>query len=440
MLDDILIILNEREAAKQQLAEDVVEQLEQRGLAATRLVPRPRLSELIRERAPRLVVLDYLLGDYGTAVDVLQDLKGTSTAAILFTDEPSLRVAVSAMKAGALDYIEIGSPRALERLIDAVAQALATAEAEDTSSTAATGTRVEELVATAPASRAMIADAATIAAQEPLIAVLLGPPGAGRSALARFIHTKRHHSALFHEVEVDLFTGSASQIFGTRQDRAVGLASAAATVVLEHADCDTGELADAAKIWLEEQLGSSEDDEPPLLLFATRCPLHATALIRLLDCKIIEVPPLSDRHEDALELAQAALRALPKEFRKNTPNWSSAVLDAVLRFEWPGNVRQFLTVLSNACAYLAVNDEVPLRQEFAEAPQLPQDQHLFVQAVYQEKLRWERYHYFAESPIEPLAARMAVDATGGNLRVAAAGLGIGVPQLRTILGGYADAS
>jgi DNA-binding NtrC family response regulator len=77
----------------------------------------------------------------------------------------------------------------------------------------------------------------------------------------------------------------------------------------------------------------------------------------------IDVPPLRDRDDDVLLLAQHFLGKASEELGKKAPRFSDAVLEAFRRYHWPGNVRE----LENVIHRLLVMSE----GETIDVPDLP---------------------------------------------------------------------
>ncbi len=61
----------------------------------------------------------------------------------------------------------------------------------------------------------------------------------------------------------------------------------------------------------------------------------------------VHMPPLRDRNEDVIEIAQAALSRFAKEEGRHFEGLSLEVQDLFRRLPWPGNVRQLLNVIRN---------------------------------------------------------------------------------------------
>jgi PAS domain S-box-containing protein len=62
----------------------------------------------------------------------------------------------------------------------------------------------------------------------------------------------------------------------------------------------------------------------------------------------IEVPPLRDRREDVLQLAQNFLEQTCNEFGRTMLGFTRAQADAISDYDWPGNVRELKNVIERA--------------------------------------------------------------------------------------------
>jgi DNA-binding NtrC family response regulator len=62
----------------------------------------------------------------------------------------------------------------------------------------------------------------------------------------------------------------------------------------------------------------------------------------------IEIPPLRDRHEDLIALANRFITRFAEKHRKAIRGFSREALDAILRHQWPGNVRELGNTLERA--------------------------------------------------------------------------------------------
>ncbi len=62
----------------------------------------------------------------------------------------------------------------------------------------------------------------------------------------------------------------------------------------------------------------------------------------------IRTPPLRNRHEDIVLLAEYFLNHFKIKFGKNIAGFQPAVLEALIKYSWPGNVRELENVIERA--------------------------------------------------------------------------------------------
>lgn len=67
-----------------------------------------------------------------------------------------------------------------------------------------------------------------------------------------------------------------------------------------------------------------------------------------LNVMVIEIPPLRERKEDILPLAESFIREDNETFGKNVKGLSPASIDRLLGHSWPGNVRELKNVIERA--------------------------------------------------------------------------------------------
>ncbi|MDR2542763.1 MAG: sigma 54-interacting transcriptional regulator [Treponema sp.] len=63
----------------------------------------------------------------------------------------------------------------------------------------------------------------------------------------------------------------------------------------------------------------------------------------------VYIPPLRQRPEDTIELAQFFLKNFMKETKKNFEGFSQDALDSLLSYSWPGNIRELQNCIERAC-------------------------------------------------------------------------------------------
>lgn len=437
--DDVLVILNEREPLKQQLAEELCSNLAERKWSAQRLTPSTHLAAIIRERSPKVVILDYLLGDSGTALDLLNELACVKQTAqysvIIWTDEISITVAVEAMKLGALDFISTHTPRSLRNVIKAIETCLTSSHVALSRTTASRRSKNKgELVVHSDLAKESLSKIASAAKRVPEILVLLGPWGSGRSSMARKYHSFRSESGVFKEIHLDTWAGASLKFLerGTRY-LSTFFSPPVSTLMLEHAEFDDGSL---LEIFAGRELASlnRENSSSVSLIIGTSSESLASAWVQSTSAEVIELPSLEDRKDDLLPLLQLLDRESMTYGKERELAYSDAFLEALLALSWPGNIKELRSVMLE---YFTTPQTSTTNKHSITNPSLLRglSEHAATQinSIMELKLRWERFNKRHYTLPKPYAAMHALEACNGDFRAAAALLGTGVLQLRKSL-------
>ena len=116
----------------------------------------------------------------------------------------------------------------------------------------------------------------------------------------------------------------------------------------------------------------------------------------------IHIPPLRERMEDVLPLADAEVRRLAASYDIEEPELSPSFADALMNYDWPGNVRELLHTLEHALV-LAKDGVLECPHTFPPTP--PKDASRKPESTWSEISREQRR--------EELAA--ALERMGGNV-------------------------
>lgn len=326
------------------------------------------LPALLARGVPDVVLLDLnftpgsINGAEGLALlDVLR-AQPRPPAVIAMTAYADVPLAVEALKRGAGDFIT--KPWDNARLISAVDQALARREA---GRGGATGS--PELMGESHAMRELKALIASVAPTEANVMVL-GENGVGKELVARAIHAaSRRAAGTLLAVDMGALPESTfeSELFGHRKgsftdakaDRA-GRFQAARGGSLFLDEIGNMPLAAQAKLLtaLERRevtpIGADKPEAIDVrIISATNLEearlfdpsvFRADLLFRL-NTIVIRVPPLRERREDVPLLVRHYLKLYEAQYERTARNLGAATMDALLRHDWPGNVR----ALRHAC-------------------------------------------------------------------------------------------
>ena len=302
---------------------------------------------------------------------------------LLLTAWTSLETAVQLVKEGASDYL--AKPWDDAKLVATVRNLLqlrilraenARLRGEQARSRAelARGADLRGVVYESDAMHRVVSLAVQIAPSEVPV-LITGPNGAGKEKIAEIIHanSRRRQKALVKVnagaipddlIESELFGAEAGAFTGSNRLR-IGRFEAAngGTIFLD----EIGNLSPAGQMKLLrvlqsgefERLGSSETRRVDVrLLCATNADLRQLIargtfredLYFRLDVVEIHVPPLAQRREDVLPLAEAFLRSTDRQLAESAKN-------ALLAHNWPGNVRELQNRIMRATA-MAADDTI----------------------------------------------------------------------------------
>ena len=335
---------------------------------------RAALAELQKE-AFEIVVADLRMPDVdGLAVLQAARARIPPAEVILMTAHATAESAVAAMKAGAADYLI--KPFAFEELRLRV-QRLADQRAAHRKADRLVERLTPGLVAESAAMKEVLAAARRVATTDASV-LLLGESGTGKNQLARLIHysSKRAaaplvevHCAALPEalLESELFGHEKGAFTGAHERKTGHLAAAdTGTLFLD----EIGEVTPATQVkllrFLQERefvpVGSTQTRKVDVrVVAATNRDLdHAVKagtfredFYYRLNVFAIHLPPLRDRREDILPLADRFLssRGVPPS------RLSAAARDRLHDHAWPGNVREMENALERALI-LAGDDEI----------------------------------------------------------------------------------
>lgn len=325
-----------------------------------------------------LLILDIYLPD-ADGLDLLGRLKkiGFNAPVIVMTGYGSITLAVSAMQAGACDFlVKPFTPEKLLVSVDRGLQGRGLSGAIEETTLSQTGLPVSQppkqfgqFVGTSPPMQAVYELIENVARSNASV-FITGESGTGKDIAARAIHhfSMRAGSSLValncaaiprELMESELFGHVKGAFTGASQDRdgAVAQAQGGTLFLDEIADMDLtlqSKLLRFLQDFTYRPVGGTKYKQADLRIIAAtnKDPLSEVKAGRLredlyyrLHVVPLFLPPLRERGDDILDLADFFLMKFTHEEGKNFSGFDPAAEDALRRYDWPGNVRQLMNVI-----------------------------------------------------------------------------------------------
>jgi two-component system, NtrC family, response regulator AlgB len=337
--------------------------------------------KLINEKPFDLVLTDFRMAEM-TGLDLLRDIKRShpETLVLLMTAYATVENAVTAMKAGAYDYVT--KPFTLEQIQHTVERALQMQglRAENR----ALRNTIEEaplLESKSPAMMRLLETARQAAVSDATI-LLTGESGTGKNMLARQMHRwspRRDQpfvvvncTTLSEELlESELFGHMRGSFTGAVKDKPGRLEAAdSGTAFLDEIADLTPRLQTKFLRFVQEQQFERVGGEQTIrvdtrIVAATNRDLEAEVTARhfredlfyRLNVITLRLPALRERREDILPLAEWLLDAASLRNQRAKLKLSQGAAAALTRYRWPGNVRELRNAIERA-AVLTRGEEI----------------------------------------------------------------------------------
>jgi two-component system response regulator AtoC len=333
--------------------------------------------ELLPRLRPDVIFTDVRLPGM-SGIDLLRRVREFDPAipVIIMTAYGTIEGAVEAVKLGAFDYMK--KPVDLEELKLLADRARETALMKQELSyyrrRAASELPMAGVLGSSPALRAVMDQVRQVAALDETPPVLItGETGTGKGLVARTLHTSGPRSAKpFIEVnctalpaslmEAELF-GYERGAFTDAKESKLGLFEAAEGGFLlldEVGDLEPslqGKLLGAIEERTVRRVGGIRDRKIDVrILAATNRDLEREVqqgrfrsdLFFRLAVILLHLPPLRERGDDILILAEHFLRRFSTKYGKDVRRIDQRARDVLLSYPWPGNVRELSHVIERA--------------------------------------------------------------------------------------------
>jgi DNA-binding NtrC family response regulator len=329
--------------------------------------------EILQQSAPDAVILDYRLRD-GTSLDLIPHIKrpDDDIGLIVLTGHGSIDLAVSAVKAGADHFmtkpLEL---TALKVILDRILAGRRTKKRDIAARVRSPAAR-DPFLGSSPAINRLRDEARRLATADTPV-LIQGETGSGKGVLAEWLHRSSPRSA---EAFIDMNCAGLSrefldsELFGHERGAYTG-AVASKQGLLELADDGTlfldeiGDMDPAVQAKLLKvvedkrfrRLGDVRDRNVDVrLICATHHDLpqavaegrfRSDLFYRIAGFRL-SVPPLRERREDIPAIAEHLTHSLVRDLGRREARITPAVLDALQKYDWPGNIRELRNVLERA--------------------------------------------------------------------------------------------
>ena len=350
--------------------------LETMGHKVETAANRAMAEKKLRNESFEIAFLDIRLGAEN-GLDVLPDLLRLSPrlAVIVITAYSSIETAVLAIQRGAFDYLaKPFKPAQIAQMLERIAKTrqLETRISDLEGQLSRPGSDIELAVTSDPKMQRLMEVAKKSASSDATI-LMLGESGTGKSALARQIH---RWSPRAKEPFVTVSCPSLSrdllesELFGHMKGAFTG---AVATTWGKVAAADRGTLFldEIGELPLEiqpkllrllqereyERVGESKIRMANVRIIAAtnRNLKEAVAkgtfredLLYRLDVISLEFPPLRERPNDILSIAENQLQQLVRQSGRSMTGFTEAARAVLQRHSWPGNIRELRNMIERA--------------------------------------------------------------------------------------------
>jgi two-component system response regulator HydG len=335
--------------------------------------------EHLKNQEYDLVLCDYRLEDTDGR-EMLRKIKTQypQTGVIIITGYSDIKMAVELIKMGAYDYIS--KPLYPDEILNTITKAIETRQAlmdgDDSPAPVKTKKQVPladgVVVGTSRASKELARQIELVAPTNYSV-IILGESGSGKEEVAKSIHLQSNRrNQPFIAMDCGSLTKelAASEFFGHEKGSFTG----AFTTKIGHF-----EMANGGTLFLDEVGNLSYEIQAALLRTVQERKVKRIGSTKEIDLDVriivatnenlldainkgkfredlyhrfnefsIFMPPLRERGNDIMALAEHFLRAANQELERNVTHFSPEVIECFLNYRWQGNVRELKNIVRRA--------------------------------------------------------------------------------------------
>jgi len=325
--------------------------------------------KLIKSEEFEVLLSDFRLPDH-SGMDLLTEAKRKSsdTIVIMMTGYADIRIAVSAIKKGAYEYV--AKPINPDEILLTISNALAARSGSNIAETESQASPTNKYIRGISTQAKQVTDYIGIVAPTNLSVIIQGDSGTGKEYIAREIHRESKRSrkpfvaidcgALSKELAGSEFFGHIKGSFtGAISDKTGQFEVAnGGTLFLDEIgnlpyDVQVNLLRAIQERKIKRIGGSRESEVDVRLITASNDDLMEAVkrgdfredLYHRLNEFTIHVAPIKDRKSDITIFANHFLEMANHELGKRVEGFDQSVIEVFMKYAWPGNIRELRNVI-----------------------------------------------------------------------------------------------
>lgn len=319
--------------------------------------------DLLDDNSYDLILTDVILPGI-SGIELLKRIRERlpDQIVVVMTAFASLETAVESLRSGAYDYII--KPIMHEEIKQVVKNALKQGSLQEENLRLKRMLKTEydiaKIIAISPSMQDVMSEIGSIGYNENIF--ILGEIGTGKELIARAIHASSNRSekpfiTLNKRVIPQEFFEK--RVFGLsykRSSRQKGLleeAKEGTLFIRELCDFPLSEqerlfsvIKNGEITFLDSRIVIKTDVR--LIAASSRLSCLRNDMLRMINARLIKIPPLRERREDIVPLANFFIERFSKEICKDIKGIDSEAITFLINYHWPGNVRELKDVIERA--------------------------------------------------------------------------------------------